>query len=126
MIVSNQQTTSNLTNKQPTNNQQLTTTKNNKKEKNVKNKNEFDLIFDEFSKMRVKIRKPLTDKARELILGKLDKLANDEKTKIKILEQSIMNSWQGVFPLKEDEKKSSGKYRDQSNDYSEQYPSIKK
>jgi predicted peptidase len=122
----NQQPNQQTTNKQPTNNQQLTTTKNNKKEKNVKNKNEFDLIFDEFSKMRVKIRKPLTDKARELILGKLDKLANDEKTKIKILEQSIMNSWQGVFPLKEDEKKSSGKYRDQSNDYSEQYPSIKK
>ena len=54
----------------------------------------------DYEKMRKTIKKPMTDKARELLLKKLESMAgSDTDLKIKILEQSVMNSWQGVFPL---------------------------
>ena len=56
--------------------------------------------------MRRRIRKPLTDRAKVLLLENLEKLApGNEEKQIKILDQSIMNSWQGVYELKEDEKR---------------------
>lgn len=55
----------------------------------------------EFIKMRKMIKKPLTDKALKLMLSKLDKMATSNGEKIAILNQSIMNSWQGIFELKE-------------------------
>lgn len=53
-----------------------------------------------FIQMRSMIKKPLTDYAMRLMLNNLNKLANDDNTKIAILNQSIMHNWQGVFPLK--------------------------
>ena len=54
-----------------------------------------------FEEMRKKIKKPLTDKARELIIKKLSNISNGNgDIAIKIMENSIENSWQGVFPLK--------------------------
>lgn len=61
----------------------------------------FDNVILEFTKMRTKIKKPLTAFGLELINNDLEKLApNNDNLKIKILEQSIKKSWQGVFPLK--------------------------
>lgn len=66
----------------------------------------LDLAMDEFAKFRKAMKKPLTDKARELTLQELENLApNDEETQILILNQSIQRGWQGVFPLKEQPKK---------------------
>lgn len=58
-----------------------------------------ETIID-FMKMRKSIKKPLTDRALKGILNKLDKLGSTDEIKIKILENSIENCWQGVFPLK--------------------------
>jgi len=61
--------------------------------------------MDNFAAMRKAMKKPLTDKARDLTLKELEKLApGDEATQIKILNQSIQRGWQGVFPLKDDVK----------------------
>lgn len=57
----------------------------------------------EFLKMRKSIKKPMTDKAMSLLINKLDKLAANDNEKIEILNQSIFNSWQGVFELKNKE-----------------------
>ena len=54
----------------------------------------------EFLKMRKSIKKPMTDKAMKLLINKLDKLGSNDNEKIEILNQSIFNSWQGVFELK--------------------------
>lgn len=54
----------------------------------------------DFAEMRKAIKKPLTNRAGELILSKLEKMAETDEEKIAILNQSIENSWQGVFPLK--------------------------
>lgn len=53
----------------------------------------------DFVSMRKSIKKPMNGNALELMLNKLDKMAPDEQTKIEILNQSIMNSWQGIFEL---------------------------
>ena len=58
--------------------------------------------FRDFAIMRKAIKKPLTERATKVLLGKLDKLANgDKKLVIKILEQSILNNWQSVYELKD-------------------------
>lgn len=56
----------------------------------------------EFIKMRKFIKKPMTDRALKSIMNKLDTLASADTEKIAILDQSITNSWQGVYPLKQD------------------------
>ena len=64
----------------------------------------------EFIKMRKAIKAPMTSNALKLMLNKLDKLSPNDiynDTKIAILEQSIMNSWKGIFEIKENHKKSS-------------------
>lgn len=63
----------------------------------------------DFIKMRKAIKKVLTDRALKMICIQLDKLAQDDATKVAILEQSILNSWQAVYPLKE------GVYADSKN-----------
>ena len=62
-----------------------------------------DLLVEairDFIKMRSTIKKPLTDRALKGILNKLDNFTNNDLDKIEILENSIMNCWQGVFELK--------------------------
>lgn len=67
---------------------------------------DFKRTLYEFIKMRKTIKAPMTSNALGLMLNKLDKLATSEKEKIMIIEQSIMNSWKGVFPLKTESYKS--------------------
>lgn len=92
---------------------------NNKKEKGKKNtkkeptQTEIDEVISaytsnedlkatliEFVKFRKSIKRVMTTRALELLLKKLDKLSNDDNTKIEILNESIMNGWNGIFPLK--------------------------
>lgn len=54
----------------------------------------------DFAEMRKAIKKPLTNRAGELILSKLEKMAETDEEKIAILNQSVENSLQVVFPLK--------------------------
>ena len=62
---------------------------------------EFHNVFEEFKKHRKKLRKPMTDYAEYLILKKLDLFSNgNQKKAIEILDQSIEEGWQGIFPLK--------------------------
>lgn len=90
-------------------------TNNNKKEKK---ETEFDLLINEkiadnqlketiyeFIKMRKAIKKPLTTKGLQLIINKLFKLSDNLEEQIQILNNSIMNNWQGIFELKQEDKK---------------------
>lgn len=67
----------------------------------------------EFIKMRKLIKKPMTDKALNLLFSSLDKLAKTDSDKKAILEQSILNCWQGVFPLKTDKPKTKKTYSEE-------------
>ena len=58
-------------------------------------------LFDGFVEMRNKIKKPLTEHAKELLLKDLTKFENIKTGNANIaLENSIKNSWQGVFEPK--------------------------
>jgi len=102
----------------------------------VKNNKGFDLIIDKYTlnldlrnaiisfiKMRKAIKKTLTDNALELILKKLNNLATSDNEKIEILSNSIMGSWQSVFPLKGDKnggnRKNNASSKEQSSTESE-------
>lgn len=63
----------------------------------------LEIAMDDFAAARKAMKKPLTDKARELTIKELEKLApGDEAMQIAIINQSIQRGWQGVFPLKDD------------------------
>ena len=55
--------------------------------------------------MRKAIKKPLTTRGLELMITKLYKLTPNTNEQIEILNNSIMNNWQGIFPLKQENKK---------------------
>ena len=61
---------------------------------------DFKKAWKDFIEMRTRIRKPMTVRAGELLIMDLNKITNNENIQIAILNQSIKNSWQGVFPLK--------------------------
>ena len=50
--------------------------------------------------MRKAIKKPLTTRGLELMVKKLYQLTTNIDEQIEILNNSIMNNWQGIFPLK--------------------------
>lgn len=90
----------------------LNTNTNNKKEKEKKKTNLDEIIeaytendslketIKDFIKMRKTIKKPITDRGLKGILNKLNQYGENDLEKIEILENSIMNCWQGVFELK--------------------------
>ena len=57
-------------------------------------------VLKDFIKFRKAIRATLTDKAMELNLSKLDKLASTDEEKIRVVEQSIEKSWKGFYKIK--------------------------
>jgi phage replication O-like protein O len=74
---------------------------------NLKQREPLEIAIDDFKEFRKKTKSPMTERAVELLHLNLDKLSGDDKTKIAILEQSIMNGWKSVYPLKEQLGKSS-------------------
>ncbi len=121
----NEDLSNTVSNKQVTNDQQapnkrsttLKEIKEIKERKNNKSK-EFNEAFDAFADMRKKIKKPLTEKAEKMVLKKLDEMSSDEQTQIRILDQSTINCWQGVYPIKEEDRLPV--YNDSNNKYMSQ------
>lgn len=69
---------------------------------------ELRKALKDFRKMRERIRKPLTMRALQSAFAKLYELAGYDKGKqVAILDQSIFNSWQGLFPLPDESRPNS-------------------
>jgi hypothetical protein len=68
----------------------------------------LDRTFRDFIRHREQIKQPMTENAVRLMIGKLEKMTTDNNERIMILEESIMNGWKGIFPLKEGQKKQDG------------------
>lgn len=84
-----------------------------KKSDKTTTKKGFDSILDDYTqnrklretlsdfiKMRKAKKKPMTDRALSMLLKKLDELSQNEDEKIRILEESILHTWDTVYPLK--------------------------
>lgn len=67
--------------------------------------------LNDFLEMRKKM-KGFTTRAFKLALNKLDELSNDDEEKIKIVNQSVMNSWKSFYELKEETNKYPSWYKD--------------
>ncbi len=72
------------------------------------NDEKLNQAFKDFMEMRKKIKKPMTDRAVTLAMNKLKELSTlpfsdtmDNDLAIQILEQSTMNCWQSLYPLKD-------------------------
>lgn len=79
----------------------------------------------EFIKMRKLSKKPPTDHALELLIKKLYQLSSDPKTQIEIVEQSVLNNWQGFFPLKTVDNVKKG-YSERGTSRDKQYSEFEK
>lgn len=94
------------TNHRPTSDQPPTTNKKNKNVKNEKNVINYSDIPElntailEFIKFRKSVKKPMTDRAISLMIGKLNKLSSNVNEQIDIINQSILAGWTDVYPLK--------------------------
>lgn len=63
---------------------------------------EFEMAIKDFIDHRKKIKKPMSDRAVELLKGKLETLApNDKQKQIDLLNTAILNGWQTVYPDKD-------------------------
>ena len=66
------------------------------------NDEKLDRTFRDFITMRTRIRAPLTDRGIELAMKDVAKYSEGDNDRgIAVLEQSIKNSWKGLYPLKE-------------------------
>lgn len=124
-----------LTENPPTENPtQLNTNNQNNKEQNTKRikeeeartindiiaeqKEELQEPLQEYVKMRKAIKKPITTHGLELALKRLNELTDDTSVAVKIINQSIMNSWQGLFELKSENKTNATAFK--SRNYSKE------
>lgn len=57
-------------------------------------------LWDEYAKMRVKVRKPMTPGAAKLVIAKLESYRSRGIPIREVLEASILNSWQDVYEPK--------------------------
>jgi phage replication O-like protein O len=80
---------------------QITKTNNTKEKSNFILPESIDiLIWNSFVEMRNKIKAPLTEHAKDLVVNKLMDFKEKGYDPNKILDQSIMNSWKGIFEIK--------------------------
>ena len=69
-----------------------------KEEKEKEEKTKLDVAINDFKKHRVKIKKPMTDKAVDLFVKELNKHASTDEEKIELIEIAILKGWQTVYP----------------------------
>lgn len=59
------------------------------------------VLYIEYIKMRKMIKAPMTDKALQMLINKVEKLEPTDIERQKLmLETAIMNNWKSVYPLK--------------------------
>ena len=80
------------------------TTKETTKEKRL-----FEICraWNDFSEMRKKLKKPMTDRAKAIAVENLVKLQSLGNDPVAVLDQSTFRSWQGLFEVKGDDQRSS-------------------
>lgn len=60
-------------------------------------------LYLEYIKMRKLIKAPMTDRALQILITKVNQLEpNDVSRQKRLLEQSIANNWKSVYPLKDE------------------------
>ena len=69
---------------------------------------ELKYLYLEYIKMRKLIKAPMTDRALQMLINKVNELEpNSVDNQKELLETAIMNNWKSVYPLKQDKPKKS-------------------
>lgn len=71
--------------------------------------NLLDEAIKDFIGHRKALRKPMTEKAINLFISKLDKMADTTAEKIDLINNAIEHGWLTVYPIKEDNKSNAPK-----------------
>ena len=118
---SNEQANTRLTDDQRTGNERVTTNKNEKNEKNEKKRDYPDFLdmklWQDFKKHRIKLQAPMTDRAEELAIMKLENFKERGFNPNDILKNSIEFGWKGLFEPKEQERQPKPRTIDQLDIY---------
>lgn len=61
---------------------------------------ELESAVCDFVDMRIMIKKPMTERAIKMLINKVQKMANDLETQVAIIDQSIMNNWTDIYPIR--------------------------
>lgn len=70
----------------------------------------------EYIKMRKMIKAPMTDRALQMLINKVEQLepGNPERQKL-LLDTAILNNWKSVYPLKDNQTRSYGRTPEDKN-----------
>ena len=70
----------------------------------------------EYIKMRKMIKAPMTDRALQMLINKVEQLepGNTERQKL-LLDTAILNNWKSVYPLKDNQTRSYGRTAEEKN-----------
>lgn len=100
------------------NNKSITKKSNNNKQ--YSDNKELDTAIKDFIDHRKKMRKPMTDRAIDLFIKKLNGLSTSESKQILMINTAIERGWMTVYPIKEDrpmERKNSDKLKELEDRY---------
>ena len=70
----------------------------------------------DYIKMRKMIKAPMTDRALQMLINKVEQLepGNTERQKL-LLDTAILNNWKSVYPLKDNQTRSYGRTAEEKN-----------
>ena len=103
---------------QRNNNKSITKKSNNNKQ--YSDNKELDTAIKDFVDHRKKMRKPMTDRAIDLFIKKLNGLSTSESKQILMINTAIERGWMTVYPIKEDrpmERKNNDKLKELEDRY---------
>ena len=69
---------------------------------------EWQNDFNDLLDMIKKIKAPMTEVAKKLLINKLHKLEKDSNDPMLVMQQSILNNWKDVYAIKDDNSSKSG------------------
>lgn len=80
---------------------------------------ELNSVLLEYIEHRKRSKRSMTENMIHMLMEKLDEMAPDNKGKIEILKQSLINGWIGIDYLKEEKEKKQQKKGSAANDFVE-------
>ena len=79
---------------------------------------ELKTLYLEYIKMRKLIKAPMTDRALQMLINKVNDLEpNSIENQKQLLENAIMNNWKSVYPLKKEVNNVSGSNKSNGEEY---------
>lgn len=80
--------------------------------------------IQDFIAYRKEIKKPMTERAIKIFLRKLANMGYDPQRQIEVIENSIINNWTGIYPLKEGHNEPKRNASENRDEYAERFEGM--